>query len=99
MLGEGRLSRLAVLFLAVVVLCTACSIAKPIDISDPSRQPAILCDIATKTATDNAARFAPRQILVYPNRDLRALQIARTDEYEMTPLCERVDLCDIQQSD
>jgi hypothetical protein len=99
MLGGSRVSRAAALLLALVVLCTACTNVKPIDISDPSLQPAILCDLATKTATNDVARLAPREILVYPNRDLKALQIARTGEYEMTPICENVDLCDIQRSD
>jgi hypothetical protein len=88
-----------VVTLILAALCAACANSRPIDISNPAQQPAVLCDIETTGSTSVDVRLAAKQILIYPSKDLKNLQIAHTGEFEMTPICDNKDLCDIQQFD
>jgi hypothetical protein len=88
--------RISIFFMC---FCGACAAQRPIDISDPSKQPAVLCDMHSEAAyADHTQRRVNRQILVYPNTDLRALKIAFTGQFQMKPICESDQVCNVERS-
>jgi hypothetical protein len=47
---------------------------------------------------DHAWRKVNRQLLIYPNTDLQALQVAFTGQFQMKPICESNQVCNVERS-
>ena len=89
------------LFVAMMLipLCSGCANLRPIDITNPAQQPAVLCDLTGKTAyADHVVRTQYKQVLIYPNTDLRSIQIAFTGQYQMKAICTSDMTCEIARS-
>ncbi|HTC28372.1 hypothetical protein [Dyella sp.] len=87
------------IFIVVICFCSACADLRPIDITNPSQEPAVLCDMTGEVAyADGISRKEHRQLLIYPNADLRSLEVAFTGSFRMRQICREGDVCEVEHS-
>ena len=86
------------IFIVAVCLCGACTDLRPIDIENPSQDAAVICNLKGEVAYAGGTHKEERQLLIYPNTNLRSLQVAFSGQSHMRRICTEGDVCDVERA-